>query len=109
VTLEHAYPDSDGGFYPKIPAGEYICKRGIHQLEGMATPFETFEITNVKGQINILFHAGNFNNDSEGCVLVGEKLGKYTHGQMIVNSKATFNNFMRMQNGIDFFKLTVLS
>ncbi len=101
--LEHAYPTADGGWFAKIPAGVYKCLRGQHRLAGMTAPFETFEISNIPGHSNILFHAGNFNRDSEGCILLGESIS----GSMILNSKKVFGSFMNMQAGVDSFLLTV--
>jgi hypothetical protein len=103
VTLEHAY-ENDGEYYPKIPSGSYSCQRGMHQLAGMAQPFETFEITGVIGHTNILFHAGNYNKDSEGCVLLGTTLGI----DMILNSREAFQNFMITQENVDEFTLEVI-
>jgi hypothetical protein len=103
VTLEHAYPE-DSGFVPKIPVGTYSCQRGMHQLEGMTAPFETFEITGVTGHTNILFHVGNFNKDSEGCVLLGSALG----AEMVSGSKTAFLNFMNIQENVDEFILEVV-
>lgn len=109
VTLEHAYPlDGVGGFYPKIPVGKYNCVRGIHQLEHMEYPFETFEITNVPNHSKILFHYGNFNDDSEGCVLLGARTQASTKGQMVTNSKATFDDFMKLETNQPGFVLQVL-
>lgn len=109
ATLEHAYTDEQGGWEPKIPEGFYKCVRGMHQLVKSAHPFETFEITDVPEHTKILFHVGNFNNDSEGCVLLGEKMiieGKTP--LMIANSKVTFEKFMNMQHGVEEFNLTVI-
>lgn len=109
VSLERAYPnDSPDGYSAKIPQGSYMCVRGIHQLEHMRTPFETFEVTGVVGHFDILFHFGNWNDDSSGCVLLGESLSPSARGQMITNSKQTFDQFMLMENGADTFGLTVL-
>lgn len=109
VTLEHAYDDGNGGWTAKIPDGTYTCKRGQHQLTGMANPFETFEITNVPGHSNILIHMGNFDKDSEGCVLVGRAIAGSGSSEMITSSVATFNAFMQLQIGVDSFTLTVCS
>jgi hypothetical protein len=111
VTLEHAYQQDDATYAPKLSPGTYDCVRGLHQLEHMTTPFETFEITNVPGHTNILFHVGNYNNDSEGCVLLGTKTGVSVINppvQMILNSKVAFNNFVTLQQSINNFTLTVL-
>lgn len=104
VTLEHAYPDGNEGFCAKIPDGEFKCVLGGHLLHGMTTPFETFEITGVEGHSNLLFHWGNWNQDSEGCVLVGEDV---VGGNMITNSRETFSKLMAIQSGLDEFQLVV--
>jgi hypothetical protein len=107
-TLEHAYDDiSPGEWLPKIPDGTYTCVRGQHRLARMQTSFETFEVTNVPGHTNILFHIGNFDNDSEGCILLGENVAN-TKPQMITNSKSTFVKFMELQDGVSSFTLTVV-
>ena len=103
VTLEHAY---DG--QPKLPAGHYLCKRGKHQLKH-SDPFETFEVTGVTGHTGILFHTGNWNKDSDGCILLGRTVTGSTEGWMITNSHLTFAYFMHDLVGVDAFLLTVLN
>lgn len=103
VTLEHAYSNGQGGFQPKIPDGTYTCQRGTHILSGMSNTFETFEIQNVPGHTGILFHWGNYNNDSEGCVLLGTDLGTC----MITDSRDAFARFMNLMEGVDTFSLRV--
>jgi len=103
ATLEHAYEQPDGTYAPKLPPGTYACVRGQHQLAHMAQPFTTFEITGVPGHTNILFHVGNYNEDSEGCVLVGA----VRSDNMITHSKMAFEAFMDLQSGVDQFNLTV--
>ncbi|MGZ3686663.1 MAG: DUF5675 family protein [Bdellovibrionota bacterium] len=106
MTLEHAYPN--GQFYsPKIPNGTYLCVRGKHQLHGMLAPFETFEITGVAGHTGLLFHPGNVNQDSEGCVLTGEKIADAGQAEMVTNSRATFAKFMQRMDGLNEFPLIV--
>ena len=104
VTLEHAYLQADNSYLPKLPAGEYTCKRGQHRLASMTQDFTTFEIENVPGHTDILFHWGNTNSDSAGCVLVG----KHIWGDMISNSRVTFSSFMEMLDGVDSFDLVVV-
>lgn len=102
-TLEHSY-----NLLPKIPNGTYTCVRGMHRLHGMTEDFETFEVTGVEGHSNLLFHVGNYNEDSEGCILVGEQVGqKLNGGKMITNSKVAFKQFMGLQAGVDSFTLVV--
>ena len=109
VTCEHSYPDGYGNFLPKLPDGIYVCVRGMHQLEHMKEPFETFEITGVPGHTGILLHVGNFNIDSDGCVLVGFALVQINGQQAISQSQYAFNTFMSLEAGCDQFKLTVKS
>lgn len=110
VTLEHAYSLSNGGYGPKLAVGTYVCKRGTHQLHGMAAPFTTFEITEVPDFLGlpvtgVLFHCGNFNRDSEGCVLLGMLDAQNLSG--IVGSREDFGRFMALQEGCDLFTLVV--
>lgn len=108
VTLEHAYLEGTEDA-PKIPDGNYTCVRGQHQLPGMAAPFTTFEITGVPGHSKLLFHTGNYNRDSKGCVLLGETEANIHGVTIITGSRIAFQAFMTLQEGIDEFQLTVLS
>lgn len=110
MTLEHSYPGAnDDQYRSKIPLGNYTCIRGIHQLHNMAQPFTTFEISDIKGHSNILFHWGNYNQDSDGCVLLGESiLGIGRRPQMLINSKIAFIKFMALQDGCFMFNLIVM-
>lgn len=98
VTLEHSYD-----CLPKLPAGVYTCRRGMHRLAHMDHDFETFEILGVPGHQGVLFHTGNVNADSSGCVL----LGLVRDGDKIVSSRLGFGTFLAAQKGIDQFQLTV--
>ena len=103
VTLEHAYPLLNT-YEPKIPDGVYTCVRGEHELSNLQ-PFNTFEITGVPGHSNLLFHSGNYNDDSHGCIL----LGKTVNGTMVTDSKRAFADFMALQDGLQTFILEVVS
>ena len=104
VTLEHSY-DSQ----PKLQPGTYTCVRGTHKLHN-GVPFETFEITGVAGHAGILFHAGSYNRDSEGCVLVGHQIvnDPNTGDEMIVGSRVEFKAFMDRLEGVDSWQLEVV-
>ncbi len=104
-TLEHAYDSGlgNGSYAPKVPSGTYTCKRSQHQLAHMDFPFTTFQIMNVPNHTNILFHSGNFNADSDGCVLVGTT----SYQERLFQSMAAFKKFMEIQNGVDEFTLIV--
>ena len=87
--------------------GEFNCVRGIHQLSGAAQPFETFEITGVPGHTGLLFHPGNTEMDSSGCVLLGMAFGELTGVPAVLNSKIACDQFMNLQAGKDSCLLTV--
>jgi hypothetical protein len=97
-TLEHSY-----GNRPKVKAGVYQCVRGPHQLSH-GGPFETFEVKGVAGHTGILFHVGNTQADSSGCIL----LGMEEKGDALVKSRLAFNVFMASVSGLDQFELEVI-
>lgn len=105
-TLEHAYPydSSNMSFTAKVAPGSYVCNR--HAPNRL--PYETFEIMNVPDfQGNpvsgILFHVGNFNRDSEGCILLGMR----SSNNAVIDSKVAFDQFMELQKGCDSFLIEI--
>lgn len=50
-----------------IPPGKYWLKRTVFVKHNLPT----FEVTDVPGRTRILIHAGNTEEDVEGCILVG--------------------------------------
>jgi len=85
-----------------IPAGQYICRR----YSSDRYP-DTFQITNVPNRHKILFHAGNFVENTEGCILLARKWGVLKTARAILNSGETFKQFMEIMSGIDKFQLTI--
>ena len=117
VTCEHAYPSGlpEYTWLPKVMPGKYTCVRGTHQL-AHGDPFETFEVTGVAGHSGILFHRGNWQDDSRGCLLCGEDFAQTEHDaerpgpeDMVTNSRVAFESFMALQAGADVFTLTVVA
>lgn len=114
VSLEHAYRHADGSFHPIVQPGVYTCRRGLHRLPKMENQFETFEIMGVKGHSGILWHWGNWNDNSSGCVLTGStfmmKMNPKHNNEvekMITQSRETFSMFMELQKGNETFKVVV--
>ena len=104
-TLEHSYVEN----MPKLDEGVYTCKRGMHRLASSEKPFETFQIMNVPGHTGILFHVGNYERDSSGCVLIGLGIGKQKNGKdMLTYSRQAFQKFMDMLSEFDEFTLVVV-
>lgn len=106
-ALEHAYQDESGAWRPKIPNGTFTCVRGKHRLHPDSEEFETFEITGVPGHDGLLFHRGNWEDDSKGCVCLGERIQQSDRGQMVVASRDAFRRFMEAHEGVQEFTLTV--
>ena len=82
----------------KIPVGEYKCRR----FHGNKYP-DTFEII-VEGHTALLFHSGNTEKDTHGCVLLGMKQGKLAGKGAVLESAKAFSVFMAAlskQNGFD--------
>lgn len=50
---------------------------------------DTWELMNVPDRTGILIHNGNDENDSEGCILVGDTLGSVNGLPAVLNSGAT--------------------
>lgn len=116
-TLEHAFSMGDRNlaeqsmFDAKVAEGTYTCLR--HAPNRL--PYETWELQNVPPfQGNpvtaILIHIGNYNRDSDGCILVGRRVVPDPDApseNMITSSKNTFNKLMDLTRDLDSFTLTI--
>jgi hypothetical protein len=109
VTLEHAYAQDNGTYAPKLPAGHYTCVRGEHTLAhwNKGGSFEAFEVMDVPGHTGILFHVGNKNDDSDGCILIAKTVITTMPQWIIQSSLVTFEKFMGQMEGINEFELDV--
>jgi len=86
-----------------IPPDIYLCKRVESPRHG-----ETFQLLNVPGRTNILFHKGNTKDDSLGCVLLGSEFGKLKGQSAILESSKAFHNFMASLEGVDSFPIQII-
>ncbi len=107
VTLERTYPTDDirprGPQYVKIPAGRYLCRRTTFQRGG----YETYEVTGVVGHDRLLFHRGNVEGDSEGCILLGQRFGLVRGQPAVLESAIAFAVFMSLVGYRQSFDLAV--
>ena len=102
VTAERPWLDNMIG-KSCIPAGEYVCRRVDSPKFG-----NTWEVTGVRGRTQILFHKGNIEDDSRGCILVGESFGIWSDGRcMIERSGDGFMEFLHRTSRIMTFDLSV--
>lgn len=92
-----------------IPMGTYLCKMMLSPKFGMV-----YHIIDVPGRSHILFHVGNyvgdkgkgFKSDSDGCVVVGTKLGHLSGQRAVLNSREGLKRFHELTNQ-EPFKLIV--
>ena len=84
-----------------IPAGTYKVKL----MPAAANPRhgESWEVQAVPGRTDILFHSGNNERDSEGCILVG--LG--FHGRAIAASDIGMIRFRKFLSKMREFRLVI--
>ena len=86
-----------------IPTGQYVCRR-----YSSAKYRNTFEVISVTGRSGILFHAGNTEEDTQGCILVGDRFDKLSsHERAVLNSGNTFDRFMNKLDDYIEFHLTI--
>lgn len=94
VTMERTFEN----LRTVLQNGDYECYRDQYHKGG----YETFQII-VPGHSRVLFHIGNVEENSEGCVLIAEGF----HGKSIIDSKGGFAEFMRITAGEPKFILRV--
>jgi len=95
VTLERA----DDHLEPVIPAGKYK----LEPTRFNRGNYPTYEVTPVKGHSRVLLHVGNFERDTEGCVLVASSFEE----TWVSGSKRAFERFMDVAGGVDSHVLEV--
>lgn len=98
-TLEHAFVQPGGNYLPIIPPGAYTCQRRLSPKFG----YDVFEVLDVPGHDYVEIHIGDWNKDSDGCIL----LGSSSDGSRIYESAKAFKAFMDLQSGVNEFSLVV--
>lgn len=94
VTLERTFEN----LRTVLQNGDHRCHRDKYHKGG----YETFEIE-VEGHDRVLFHIGNWEENSEGCVLIAESFDQLG----IKDSRGGFAEFMKILEGRDVFILRV--
>jgi hypothetical protein len=100
-TLEHAYPgmyESGAVHYnPKIPEGIHRIVEYQSPKFGMIVPLlDNLEDPHDQDR-KFEIHIGNYNEDSEGCILIGLGLGtRHGGGKMLTSSKQAFKLLMSL-------------
>lgn len=81
-SLENPYRESSKD--SAIPTGKYRCTKddtGIHRY---------WKLLNVPGRSNIESHPGNFEADTEGCIIYGKSWSIMKNQLSVTDSVATF-------------------
>lgn len=87
-----------------IPAGQYVCRRVDSPTYG-----DTFEVTGVIDRSHILFHAGNWDHNTQGCILLGEQFGRLAGEAALQCSKQAVMDFKTvLGSSCDEFLLTIV-
>jgi len=85
-----------------IPTGYYLCERVQSRAFG-----DTFTIRKVLGRKLIRFHKGNIEDDSHGCVVVGEEYGRYKGKVAVASSGRAFEEFKYRLRHVNQFYLDI--
>jgi len=112
LTLERQWLNNQRGI-SCIPAGKYICLRcntspeyGFNDSPKFG---DTFVVTDVEGRQYILFHKGNLDEDTHGCILIAEQFGSLHEDTAILSSRQGFGEFMSLLKDKNEFELVILN
>ena len=112
VTLERQWLDNRRS-KSCIPAGKYTvtrCNKSPDYGYQNSPRFgDTFMVDSVPNRSKILFHKGNLDDDSHGCILVGEQFGTLSGDTAILASKHGFDEFLRIHRNVNAFNLEILA
>lgn len=90
LTLEDELRDTKIKDETAIPAGTYKIVLSHSPRFGYVTP----ELLNVPNFNSIRIHAGNTDNDTSGCILVGDSLRLKNNELFLAESKIAFDKLM---------------
>lgn len=99
-TLEN--PSRPGIIDDRIPAGTYQC------VPYSGTKYKNvYLVKDVPGRSAILLHWGNTEKDTEGCILLGNRVGELNGQPAVLDSKKCFARFRELI-GSEAFVLEVV-
>ena len=75
----------------RIPAGEYKC------VPYSGTKYKNvYHVQNVPNRSAILIHWGNTEKDTEGCILLGGRVGEIAGAPAVLDSRKCFERFREL-------------
>jgi hypothetical protein len=101
-TVERTYT-VDSAEVIKIPPGTYHCIR-TRYYHGQC---DTYEVQ-VPEHSRLLFHPGNLETDSDGCIIVGMSRGWLNGKPAVLRSRVGFALFMQLCAGRSGFDMKVI-
>lgn len=101
LTLEREWKNNQQNV-SCIPSGTYVCKRIWSPKFG-----GTFEVMTVPERSHILFHKGNLEDDSHGCILIGEQYESLNGVPGILASRKGYSEFIGKLKDKNNFQLII--
>ena len=94
-----------------IPLGTYRCircrKSPDYGFKDSPKFGDTFQVYDVDGRSRILFHKGNTEEDTRGCILIGEQFDVLGGIPAVLVSRKGFGEFMEILKYDDEFTLKI--
>jgi len=103
LSLEPYHRDNAGNI-SCIPAGQYLMKRHNSPKYGSGM----WMVQDTQGRDYILVHWGNRDEDTAGCIILGEKFGVLGDDWAVLESRPAFNEFMNLTRGEMKLRLTIV-
>ncbi len=103
VTLERPWKNNQKNI-SCIPVGTYLCTRIKSAKFG-----KTFLVTEVPGRSEILFHKGNIDDDTHGCIILGECYQPLGNKLAVQSSGLAMLEFLSITNKVNEFLLEVVN
>jgi hypothetical protein len=101
MTVSMINPQRETKKDSRIPAGIYTC------VPYSGTKYkDVYLVKDVPGRTAILFHWGNTERDTEGCILVGLSSGEFSGEPAVLSSKKAFKYFKSLI-GEKYFRLVI--
>lgn len=97
LTLEPPWVDNAKDI-SCIPPGEYYCE----SINSVKFGY-TFKVQDVPDRTNILFHRGNWEKDTKGCICIGEQF----ESNGVLASAKGFKEFTYRLRGCESFTLDI--
>lgn len=101
LTVERPWLENKKG-ESCIPDGFYTCRRLDSVKFG-----NTFEVCDVPGRTEILFHKGNVMDDSHGCIIIGEQFEFLNDKVAVLSSAKGFGEFLERTKNLVTFELHI--